>query len=46
MGELLAKGLLRMAIMQTGDQESLVEVDRKIKDCVKDIVEKGRKTNE
>ena len=43
MGELLAKGLLRMAIMQAGDQESLVELDREIKECVKDIVEKGRK---
>ena len=46
MGELLAKGLLRMAIMQTGDQKSLVEVDRDIKECVRDIVEKGRKNNE
>ena len=42
MGELLAKGLLRMAIMQTGDQDSLVELNREIKECVKDIVEKGR----
>ena len=31
-----------MAIMQTGDQDSLVELNREIKECVKDIVEKGR----
>ena len=38
MGELLAKGLLRMAIMQTGDQGLVKELDREIRECVVELL--------